>query len=52
MARGSCAPTATAAHTPVVPTRLQLRQAPVQAEVQQTPSVQKALAHWSLDEHG
>lgn len=37
-ARGSAAPMADTVHLPMLPARLQLRQAPVQAVLQQTPS--------------
>jgi hypothetical protein len=44
--RGSATPGARLPHTPAVPGRLQAWQVPQLADSQQTPSVQKPLAHW------
>jgi hypothetical protein len=46
--RGSALPAAAIVHFPIVASSLQLRQAPVQAESQQTPSTQNPCWH-SLD---
>ncbi len=50
MPAGSELPVGTFVHAPRLPDRLQAWQAPLQAELQQTPCAQNPLLHWLLDE--
>ena len=50
--RGSAAPAGSGAHLPIDDGSAQLRQAPMQASAQQTPSTQKPLLHSVPAAHG
>jgi hypothetical protein len=50
--RGSAAPAGSGVHLPIEEGSAQLRQAPMQASAQQTPSTQKLLLHSLAAAHG